>query len=61
MTVTISWNDDKTARFSCERKEFRSQFGVRYIVVWQNVFKTMEEITAYMNNRHGEECLFEVE
>ncbi len=44
---------------NCTRKEFIEKYGHTYFTT-EDLFKTMKEISIWVNNELKEECLFEV-
>ena len=60
MTVTIRrWAEDECWIISKD-EDFLFVFGSLYTVKQKDLFKAMDIIADYANNKAGKECLFEV-
>ena len=62
MTITIYEGiDNSYVILKSKDERFTSHYGTNFKVHVCQLFKTMEEMATYINNKLNEECLFEVE
>lgn len=62
MTVTIYEGYDKSyIMLGSKDKRFAEAWGSVFKVPVSNLYKDLESVTAWANNKLGEECLFEID
>ena len=62
MTITIYEGYDKSyIILGSKNEDFIKAYGRRWEIPTSNLYKNLEQISAWCNNVVGEECLFEVD